>query len=339
TVTTVTRLPESQLLLGRTFSIGETQIMYGTLVMFLLFIIVWFILKETQFGRHVYAVGDNPEATRLTGVATNRVLLLYHDNRGGVRGLLYPTPDATPTELALVASGTQPRVVFHPMSQGWLVSWINPATGGLVYEALRADGTPLLDSDSRQAYQWPTSTTSAGLALACPAAQSVPVQQLAFEEVTGAEMFDDTSGFGNDATCDSATCPLAGASGTPLGPRSDFALAFDGQDDTATISRTIQNDFSVAFWFRSTQVTGSANQWQQGAALVAGDTTSITNSFGIALGAGRILFGIGTAPANTISSPPVADGAWHFVTATRQQRSGQLRLYIDGTDGSRRQPG
>ena len=33
------------------------------------------VLRETAPGRHVYAVGNNPEATRLTGIPTDRVLL------------------------------------------------------------------------------------------------------------------------------------------------------------------------------------------------------------------------------------------------------------------------
>jgi len=32
-------------------------------------------LRETGAGRHVYAVGNNPEATRLVGIPTERVLL------------------------------------------------------------------------------------------------------------------------------------------------------------------------------------------------------------------------------------------------------------------------
>jgi ribose/xylose/arabinose/galactoside ABC-type transport system permease subunit len=34
----------------------------------------WFTLKYTAFGRHVYAVGDNPEAARLSGINTGRVI-------------------------------------------------------------------------------------------------------------------------------------------------------------------------------------------------------------------------------------------------------------------------
>jgi len=36
---------------------------------------VWFWLRETPSGRHVYAVGNNPEATRLVGIPPERVIL------------------------------------------------------------------------------------------------------------------------------------------------------------------------------------------------------------------------------------------------------------------------
>jgi ribose transport system permease protein len=37
-----------------------------------------FMLKYTAFGRHVYAVGDNPEAARLSGLNTRRVIFLVY---------------------------------------------------------------------------------------------------------------------------------------------------------------------------------------------------------------------------------------------------------------------
>lgn len=72
---TVTDLPGSMTWLGNTFQIGGTAVGYGTVLMILLYLGVWFWLRETAAGRHVYAVGNNPEATRLTGIATDRVLL------------------------------------------------------------------------------------------------------------------------------------------------------------------------------------------------------------------------------------------------------------------------
>ena len=72
---TVTDLPAGMTWLGNTFRIGGTAVAYGVVLMLLMYLGVWFWLRETAAGRHVYAVGNNPEATRLTGIATERVLL------------------------------------------------------------------------------------------------------------------------------------------------------------------------------------------------------------------------------------------------------------------------
>ncbi len=72
---TVTEVPEMMTWLGSTFAIGGTNVAYGTVLMILLYLGVWFWLRETAAGRHVYAVGNNPEATRLVGIPTERVLV------------------------------------------------------------------------------------------------------------------------------------------------------------------------------------------------------------------------------------------------------------------------
>jgi fructose transport system permease protein len=68
-------MPDLLLWTGKTVSIGDTRITYGSLLMLVLFGVFWWVLKNTAWGRHVYAVGDDAEAARLTGVRTNRVLL------------------------------------------------------------------------------------------------------------------------------------------------------------------------------------------------------------------------------------------------------------------------
>jgi fructose transport system permease protein len=91
TTSTVTNLPDILLFLGNTFSIAGTEITYGSVVMIIMFIIAWYILRTTPAGRAVYAVGDNPEAARLAGINTNRVLLGVYTIAAltyGVAGLL-----------------------------------------------------------------------------------------------------------------------------------------------------------------------------------------------------------------------------------------------------------
>src|ERR1700682_2110979 len=88
---TVSGLPEALEFFGRTFSIGETAVTYGTVLMIVMYLITWFILRDTAPGRHIYALGNNAEATRLMGIDTRRMLLCIYTIAGllyGVAGLL-----------------------------------------------------------------------------------------------------------------------------------------------------------------------------------------------------------------------------------------------------------
>lgn len=48
---------------------------FGTIFMILLFILLAYILRHTAWGRHVYAIGDDPEAAELAGVNVSRTLI------------------------------------------------------------------------------------------------------------------------------------------------------------------------------------------------------------------------------------------------------------------------
>ena len=72
---TVSNLPDAMTALGNTFTIGGTEVAWGTVVMLGLYLLAWHLLRDTAAGRHVYAVGNNPEAVRLSGISVQRVLL------------------------------------------------------------------------------------------------------------------------------------------------------------------------------------------------------------------------------------------------------------------------
>jgi len=75
TTQTVTGLPAALTFFGNTFKLGNTAITYGSVLMFLLYLLTWFVLRSTPPGRYLYAVGDNPEAARLAGISTVKVLI------------------------------------------------------------------------------------------------------------------------------------------------------------------------------------------------------------------------------------------------------------------------
>jgi len=54
---------------------GGANIPIGVIVMLVLAVILAYALKSTAWGRHVYAVGDDPEAAELAGVSTHRTLM------------------------------------------------------------------------------------------------------------------------------------------------------------------------------------------------------------------------------------------------------------------------
>jgi fructose transport system permease protein len=60
---------------GKTFSIGSFNITVGVIIMLLLYVGFAYALKQTAWGKHLYATGDDQEAARLAGIRTNRVLL------------------------------------------------------------------------------------------------------------------------------------------------------------------------------------------------------------------------------------------------------------------------
>jgi fructose transport system permease protein len=84
---TVGNLPESMTALGNTFTIGGTAVAWGTVVMLGMYLLAWHLLRDTAAGRHVYAVGNNPEAVRLTGISVNRVLLGVYVLAGVLYGI------------------------------------------------------------------------------------------------------------------------------------------------------------------------------------------------------------------------------------------------------------
>jgi fructose transport system permease protein len=88
---TVTNLPDFMTALGNTFQVGGTAVTYGTVFTLVLYAGVFFFLGQTALGRHIYAVGSDAEAARLTGISTDRVLLSVYTLAGliyGVAGLL-----------------------------------------------------------------------------------------------------------------------------------------------------------------------------------------------------------------------------------------------------------
>ena len=69
-------------LFGASFRFGGAVLTAGVIAMVLLVAVLWYVLNHTAWGRHVYAVGDDPDAAELSGVGTNKMLLQVYTLSG-----------------------------------------------------------------------------------------------------------------------------------------------------------------------------------------------------------------------------------------------------------------
>ena len=60
---------------GWTFKIAGTTVSLGVILLVLIVGVMAFVLKQTAWGRHVYAVGDDADAAQLSGVQVKKVLI------------------------------------------------------------------------------------------------------------------------------------------------------------------------------------------------------------------------------------------------------------------------
>lgn len=72
---------------GNSIDIGGARITFGSLLMIAVFLALWYILNKTAWGRHVYAVGDDPEAAGLSGVNVHGTLMSVYMLVGFICGL------------------------------------------------------------------------------------------------------------------------------------------------------------------------------------------------------------------------------------------------------------
>jgi fructose transport system permease protein len=72
---------------GKIIKLGTFHITTGVLIMLVLYVLIGIALGRTAWGKHVYAVGDDQEASRLMGIPTTRVLFSVYVTAGLVYGI------------------------------------------------------------------------------------------------------------------------------------------------------------------------------------------------------------------------------------------------------------
>jgi fructose transport system permease protein len=74
------------LFFGQGFNVGGASVSYGGLTLILLAALLWYVLNHTAWGRHVHAIGDDPDAALLSGINVNRTLVSVYTVAGVICG-------------------------------------------------------------------------------------------------------------------------------------------------------------------------------------------------------------------------------------------------------------
>jgi len=72
---------------GTALQLGAWRLTLGSVLMLGLAGLLWYMLNRTAYGRHIYAVGNDPEAARLSGISTRRVLFSVYLLAGAICGV------------------------------------------------------------------------------------------------------------------------------------------------------------------------------------------------------------------------------------------------------------
>jgi fructose transport system permease protein len=81
------QIPSILLSTGQPIQLGDVRITTGVILMALMYVVVAWILRNTAWGRHVYAVGDDAEAARLAGIPVTRILVSVYTFAGLIFGI------------------------------------------------------------------------------------------------------------------------------------------------------------------------------------------------------------------------------------------------------------
>jgi fructose transport system permease protein len=82
----IRELAPSILFFGNSLRFGGFVLTYGGIALIVLAILVWYLLNQTAWGRHVHAIGDDPDAAMLSGIKINRTLISVYALAGLICG-------------------------------------------------------------------------------------------------------------------------------------------------------------------------------------------------------------------------------------------------------------
>ncbi len=115
---------------------------------------------------------------------------------------------------------------------------------------------------------------------------------------------------------------------------------FDGSN-YFTITRPISTNFTICAWVKTSSAGGGTNHWES-APIFDSEWGGVDYDFGFGVGnGGKLMFGNGGLVGGNLvdnqvnGNTTINDNEWHNVCATRNNTTGEVKLYVDAElDGS-----
>ncbi|GLY67331.1 ABC transporter permease [Amycolatopsis taiwanensis] len=133
----------------RRYLFGGIPITYGMTLALVMYLVMWYALTQTGWGKHVYAVGNAPESARLSGIKVNRTVVSAYLVAGLIFGIaawlaLGRVPNADPNAYQLGNLDSITAVVLGGTSLfGGRGSVLGTMMGALIVTVLRSGLTQL----------------------------------------------------------------------------------------------------------------------------------------------------------------------------------------------------
>ncbi|HEX7652103.1 MAG TPA: LamG-like jellyroll fold domain-containing protein, partial [Verrucomicrobiae bacterium] len=196
-----------------------------------------------------------------------------------------------------------------------------------------APGPVTLQLSAGAAYDANNNPSQASLPLVVTAVDpAIPLSGLAgcwnFDETNNTSALD-TSGNGNHGLLQnlSNSNRVAGIWGS--------AMAFNGTNSYVSFTNTLGGSFSVSFWLQTTQSYQQTDNTFAGTGLFWADVSGAHNDYVLgatrsAAGLNRLSFFTGGPDSSMNGTKNIATGRWEHVAMTRNQLTGERRLYFNG---------
>jgi hypothetical protein len=111
-------------------------------------------------------------------------------------------------------------------------------------------------------------------------------------------------------------------------PCAGSALNFNGAT-YASVTRPVQDDFTIEAWIQTTASLAGTNYWQ-GLGLLYADLSGQANDFATAILSDKLAFGLGNPDITLLSTSNVTTGQWVHVAVTRRESTGEMQVIVGG---------